>query len=100
MKAYWKLFKLSFYVILILSLNLILFVLPALAQYFTINKFHSDIMIKKDSSILVQETIDVEFHQSRHGIYREIPFKYKDEFGKIITTPLRVLSVKDESGTD
>ena len=98
MKAYWKLFKLSFYVILILSLNLILFVLPALAQYFTINKFHSDIMINKDSSILVQETIDVEFHQSRHGIYREIPFKYKDEFGKIITTPLRVLSVKDESG--
>ena len=48
--------------------------------------------------LLVKETIEVEFHQSRHGIYREIPFKYRDEFGKVITTPTRVLSVTDESG--
>ncbi len=80
------------------SLNLILFISPAFAQYFTINKFHSDITINKDSSILVKETIDVEFHQSRHGIYRELPFKYRDEFGKVITTPSRVLSVTDDSG--
>lgn len=97
-RGHWKLFKLSFYVILILSLNFILSISPAFAQYFTINKFHSDIMINEDSSILVKETIDVEFHQSRHGIYREIPFKYRDEFGKVITTPTRVLSVTDESG--
>jgi uncharacterized membrane protein YgcG len=55
-------------------------------------------MIDEDSSIIVKETIDVEFHQSRHGIYREIPFQYRDEFGKTITTPIRVLSVTDESG--
>lgn len=54
-------------------------------------------MIQEDSSILVKETIDVEFHQSRHGIYRELPFKYRDEFGKVTTTPTRVLSVTDES---
>ncbi|NWG04755.1 MAG: DUF2207 domain-containing protein [Syntrophaceae bacterium] len=71
---------------------------PAIAQYFTINKFHSDIMINEDSSIVVKERIDVEFHQSRHGIYREIPFQYQDEFGKVITTPTRVFSVTDESG--
>jgi len=71
---------------------------PAFAQYFTINKFHSDILINQDSSIIVKEKIDVEFHQSRHGIYREIPFKYRDEFGKVIKTPTRVLSVTDESG--
>jgi len=47
---------------------------------------------------VVKETIDVEFHQSRHGIYRELPFKYRDEFGKVITTPTRVLSVTDDSG--
>jgi hypothetical protein len=85
-------------IFLSLSLNLILFSSPAFAQYFTINKFHSDIMINEDSSIVVKETIDVEFHQSRHGIYREIPFKYRDEFGKVITTPTRVFSVTDESG--
>src|SRR3989304_7164671 len=84
--------------VLILSLNLILFSSPAFAQYFTINRFHSDIMINEDSSIIVKETIDVEFHQQRHGIYREIPFKYRDDFGKVITTPTRVLSVTDGSG--
>ena len=83
---------------LVLNLSLILFISPAFAQYFTINKFHSDIMIDQDSSVLVKETIEVEFHQSRHGIYREIPFKYRDEFGKVITTPMRVFSVTDESG--
>jgi len=81
-----------------LLLNLILFISPVFAQYFTINKFHSDIMINRDSSIVIKETIDVEFHQSRHGIYREIPFKYRDEFGKAITTSIRVLSVTDASG--
>ena len=90
--------KLSLWVVLILSLNLILFISPAFAQYFTIDKFHSDIMIDEDSSLIVKETIDVEFHQPRHGIYREIPFKYRDDFGKVITTPTKVLSVTDESG--
>ena len=55
-------------------------------------------MINEDSSIIVKETIDVEFHQQRHGIYREIPFRYRDDFGKMITTPTKVLSVVDGSG--
>jgi uncharacterized membrane protein len=100
MKDYRKLGKPSLFAVLILSLtlNLIFFISPALAQYFTINKFHSDIMIGEDSSVIVKETIDVEFHQARHGIYREIPFKYRDDFGKVITTPTKVLSVTDGSG--
>jgi uncharacterized membrane protein len=98
MKIFQKSFRFFIFFILNLNLNLILFLSPAFAQYFTINKFHSDIMIGEDSSIIVKETIDVEFHQSRHGIYREIPFQYRDEFGETITTPTRVLSVTDESG--
>jgi uncharacterized membrane protein len=99
MKSYSRSFRpLLVVLILSLNLNLIFFTSPALAQYFTINKFHSDVMIDEDSSTIVKETVDVEFHQSRHGIYREIPFRYRDEFGKTIITPLRVLSVTDESG--
>ena len=99
MKSCSKSFRCLFAVLILsLNLNLILFISPAFAQYFTINKFHSDIMIHEDSSIIVKETIDVEFHQSRHGIYREIPFQYRDDLGKVITTPTRVLSVVDESG--
>jgi uncharacterized membrane protein len=100
MKGYWRLRKPSLFAAFTLNviLNLGVFISPAFAQYFTINKFHSDIMIQEDSSIIVKETIDVEFHRPRHGIYREIPFKYRDDFGKTVTTPTRVLAVTDQSG--
>ena len=98
MKSCVKLFWLTIFTSLILNLSLFVFASPALAQYFTITKFHSDITIQNDSSFTVRETIDVKFHRSRHGIYREIPFKYRDEFGKTITTPTTILSVTDGSG--
>ena len=98
MKSYQRSFHFALFALLILNLNLILFASPALAQNFTINKFHSDIIIHEDSSFIVKETIDVKFHRPRHGIYREIPFKYRDELGKTMETPLKVLSVTDGSG--
>jgi hypothetical protein len=67
---------------------------------FTIRKFHSQIVVNEDSSITVKETINVEFHRSRHGIYREIPFKYTDDHGKTIKTPLEILSVTDTVGRE
>ncbi len=70
------------------------------AQDFTINKFHADITISEDSSFLVKETIDVEYHQSKHGIYREIPVKYVDDLGNKIRTPLDVLSVTDSTAKE
>lgn len=75
-----------------------LFAFPAFAQDFTINKFHSDITINEDSSFTVIENIDIGFHSPRHGIYREIPFKYTDELGKTIKTPINIMSVTDKSG--
>ena len=92
--------KLPFCLSFVLSLNLILILLakPASAQYFTINRYHSDIQVKQDSSISVTETLEVKFDRPRHGIYREIPFKYQDELGKVTRTPIKVLSVTDESG--
>ena len=98
MKDCSRLVKLTLYIFLNLNFTLILIITPAFAQYFTIDKFHSDIMINEDSSVIVKETIDVEFHQQRHGIYLEIPFKYRDDLGKWITTPTKVLSLTDGSG--
>jgi len=86
-------------ILIILFFLLTVFATPAFAQDFTINKFHSDIVIFADSSFTVKETVEVEFHRPRHGIYREIPFKYVNEPGKTITTPLEVLSVTNHSGT-
>jgi hypothetical protein len=86
----------STYIILLL---LSLFVTaPADAQDFTINTFHSNITIHRDSSFVVRETIEVTFHRPRHGIYRDIPFRYRDDLGKIITTPTKVFSVVDGAG--
>lgn len=85
------------------ALFIILFLLvssSASAQDFTINKFHSDITINEDSSLIVKETLDVKFHKSKHGIYREVPFKFTDERGNTVKTPLKVLSVTDDSGKD
>lgn len=75
------------------------FPFPAYAQDFTINDFDVNIAINKDSSFTVKETISVEFHRPRHGIYREIPYIYTDSFGSTIKTPLKVISVTDSAGS-
>jgi hypothetical protein len=100
MKISQKPYRFSLFVFLSLSLNLILLVSPGFAQYFTINRYHSDIMIHQDSSFVVKETIEVTFDRPRHGIYRGLPFKYREEVGHLIKTPIRVLSVKDGSGRE
>ncbi|HOV78886.1 MAG TPA: DUF2207 domain-containing protein [Bacillota bacterium] len=68
------------------------------AQDFIISGFHSDITVNEDSSFTVKEVIDVNFLRSRHGIYREIPFRYKDDLGNTVTTPLKVMSVTNGAG--
>ncbi|MFN3739046.1 MAG: DUF2207 domain-containing protein [Thermodesulfovibrionales bacterium] len=84
--------------VLFIFLFLVFCPIHASAQDFIIHEFHSEITINKDSSITVEETIEVEFFRPRHGIYREIPYKYKDELGKTTRTPIKVQSVRDVSG--
>jgi uncharacterized membrane protein YgcG len=71
---------------------------PARAEYFTVESFHADIVVHPDSSFSVTETIETAFTRRRHGIYRDIPFRYTDEFGKKTTAPIRVASVADQFG--
>jgi hypothetical protein len=73
---------------------------PAQAQFFSIQKFHADLLIHEDSSFLVKETIEVKLDRPRHGIYRDIPYRYVDDTGKEIRTPLKILAVTDGSGKD
>ncbi len=71
----------------------------AFCEDFTIQRFHADIAIHGDSSFTVTETIEVLFHRQRHGIYREIPYRYRDESrGTEVTTPLEIVSVTDAGG--
>jgi hypothetical protein len=70
----------------------------AYGQDFTIQDFSARIIVNTDSSFTVKETITAEFHQRRHGIYREIPFVFTDSLGREIRTPTEVLSVRDGTG--
>ncbi|MBI5848986.1 MAG: DUF2207 domain-containing protein [Nitrospirae bacterium] len=68
------------------------------AQDFTINDFNVFIAINQDSSFTVKETLTVEFHRQRHGIYRDLPYRYTDSTGATLMTPTDILSVTDGNG--
>jgi uncharacterized membrane protein len=70
----------------------------ARAQDFTIDDFHSDITISENGSVDVKETIVVVFNDARHGIYREIPYRYVDDLGDRIEMPVTVNSVRKKNG--
>lgn len=64
-----------------------------------IDSFKSNITINQNRSITVTETITVYFPNSRHGIYRNIPYRYSRD-KKTITTQTKVLSVQDAQGNE
>jgi uncharacterized membrane protein YgcG len=84
---------------ILLPLLLLVLAAPSRAEYFSIVSFRSDIEVRDDSSLRVTETIDTLFHRQRHGLYRDIPFRYTDELGKKSFTPVRGISVRDASGS-
>ncbi len=67
----------------------------ARAEYFTIGSFHSDIAVHPDSSVTVTESIETVYSSPRHGIYRDLPYRYTDELGNKTVTPVRIVSVTD-----
>ena len=81
-------------------LSLLLLLLPALspADDFSIALFQSAVEVRANSSLRITETIDTVFHRQRHGLFRDIPFRYTDELGKESITPVSGISVTDASG--
>ena len=64
-----------------------------------INSFESKISINEDTSVDVAETIEADFKTlSKHGIYREIPVKYKTASGNNLDVRFELDSVTDLSG--
>ena len=70
---------------------------PALAdEGWVIQRFASDITIQNDASLRIVEAIDVDFGaQQRHGIFRNIPVRYRWD-----DTHLRVYRLEVRSVTD
>ncbi len=71
MKLIWTLIFLGF--ILIPS--------KVLAEDWQINSFNSEINIFESGTIRIEETINVDFKDERHGIFRYIPIIYKTDTG-------------------
>jgi len=65
---------------------------------FVIDNFQVDILVQQNSVLQVNEIIDVEFSEKRHGIFRNIPVKYKNGQGFSYNMKLDVLSVTDGDG--
>ena len=67
-----KLFALIFF-------SFILFNNANAQEAFTIRQYNVDVKVNKDASLDIAETISVHFTESRHGIIRQIPYKYRLE---------------------
>lgn len=76
----------------ILSLT---FPLPAVSEQEKIYSYHSDILINKDASMVVTETIKVRALgiDIRRGIYRDFPTIYEDFFGNKIVVDMDILGI-------
>lgn len=73
---------------------------PALGQEgWAIERFHAEIQIRRDASLAILESIDVDFGSlDRHGIFREIPVRYVADDDHDRVYDLEVHSVLDGSG--
>lgn len=57
------------------------------------NTFHADVQLNNDASADITETINVNFSDQRHGIYRVLPYRYRDTHDHTITVPIELASV-------
>ena len=90
------------FAIVFFFLGLIFFSQPTYAASDTgwvINDFSAEIVINQDTTVNVKEIIKVDFgFLEKHGIYRTIPVKYKDQFGNNLDIRFKLLKVTDEAG--
>lgn len=63
--------------VILFLLGFITFAPCVIAQGYSIKLYQVNVLVNKDASLEVTETIDVNFTESHHGIFRLIPYKYK-----------------------
>ncbi|KKQ51583.1 hypothetical protein A2865_01540 [Candidatus Woesebacteria bacterium RIFCSPHIGHO2_01_FULL_39_17] len=87
---------------ILLCLTIVFLIRPSQSVFaqvdYEITDFSNKITLQEDTSLLVEETIIVDFHVSRHGIYRIIPVTYSYK-GKTIRADFKLVKITDESGS-
>ncbi|MBI4538566.1 MAG: DUF2207 domain-containing protein [Gemmatimonadetes bacterium] len=69
-----------------------------LARSLVIESFHADIVVNRDGSLAVTETIRPRFTGAWNGIYRQIPVQYRTPEGFGYRLVVELLSVTDGEG--
>ncbi len=89
--------------LLCIIITFICLVIPVSAQAdegWVIQQFDSDIAVQTDGTVLVTETIKVDFGSlSKHGIYRDLPYTYKSADGYKYTE-IKPLAVERDAKTE
>ncbi len=67
---------------------------------YVIHRFDTQLTVEPNASLTVEERLEVEFTEPRHGIYRTIPVRYTDPRGFAYSLGLQLLSVTDEAGRE
>jgi hypothetical protein len=65
---------------------------------YLIRRFHTDLAVQADGLVRVEERLEVDFTEPRHGIYRTVPVRYTDPKGYAYSFGFRLLDVHDENG--
>ena len=75
--------------IILLSLLFVWWLCHADLAWYSIQSYTSEYDLQKDGTLKVKEIIDVNFYETRHGIYRNIPYKYSNN----LSTPIKNVKV-------
>lgn len=65
---------------------------------FVIDGFRADIKLQENGDFFVEENIEVDFSEKRHGIFRNIPIKYQDDRNFSHNLRISQFGVVDENG--
>ncbi len=93
-----KIIVLTFFVLFATLFSSVLAVRAQSTKSYIINNFDSQIKLEKDTTLHIVETIEVEFNQPKHGIFRDIPTIYSAK-GRTIKARFNLVSVVDENGS-
>jgi len=85
-------------VLAVLALLAIAFAAPVSARQLKIEKFSAEIFIQPDTSLDVNESIDVNFIGAWHGLYRTIPVEYVTPQGFNYSLFVKLVGVTDAAG--
>ena len=77
------------FIILLFSFLFIWWLCHADLAWYTIKSYTSEYNLQKNGTLKVKEIIDVSFYEHRHGIYRNIPYKYSNNY----STPIKNVKV-------